>query len=208
MSLTVVLTCVPGGDGYGSGGYLRRRSQRRRGLTTRADHNGIRRSPTCARSPVLTDRSARLLSASAAGVVLADPRGELRAAAASSDEARLVELFQVQNDQGPCLECLRTGENDQGPCLECLRTGEPVTAVGLAEPGQRWPRFAAAATGAGFGAVNALPMRLRDQDVAFGCCRSPFRGHPASPIAGGTVRCGWRARRQGRCAGGRRARAR
>jgi hypothetical protein len=88
---------------------------------------------------VLTDRSARLLSASAVGVVLADPRGELRAAAASSDEAGLVELFQVQNDQGPC--------------LECLRTGEPVTAAGLAEPGQRWPCFAAAATRAGFGAV-------------------------------------------------------
>src|ERR1700759_3108162 len=41
MSLTVVLTCVPGGGGYGRGGYLRRRSQGRRGLTTRADHNGI-----------------------------------------------------------------------------------------------------------------------------------------------------------------------
>jgi hypothetical protein len=100
---------------------------------------------------MLTDRSTRLLSASAAGVVLADPRGQLRVAAASSDAAGLIELFQVQNDQGPC--------------LECLRTGQPVTAANLAGPGQRWPRFAAAATRAGFGAVNALPMRLRDQVV-------------------------------------------
>jgi len=99
----------------------------------------------------LTDRSARLLSASAAGVVLADPRGELRVAAASSDEAGLIELFQIQNDQGPC--------------LACFRTGQPVTVTDLAGPGQRWPRFAAAATSAGFGAVNALPMRLRDQVV-------------------------------------------
>src|SRR5579859_6427395 len=54
---------------------------------------------------MLTDRSVRLLAASAAGVVLADPRGELRVAAASTEEAGLLELFQLQNDQGPCLEC-------------------------------------------------------------------------------------------------------
>jgi hypothetical protein len=100
---------------------------------------------------MLTDRSARLLSVSAAGVVLADHRGQLRVAAASSDEAGLIELFQVQNDQGPC--------------LDCFRTGQPVTAADLAGPGQRWPRFAAAATRAGFGTVNALPMRLRDQVI-------------------------------------------
>jgi hypothetical protein len=100
---------------------------------------------------MLTDRSARLLSVSAAGVVLADPRGEMLVAAASSDEAGLIELFQVQNDQGPC--------------LECFRTGRPVIAADLAGPGQRWPRFAAAAAQAGFGAVNALPMRLRDKVV-------------------------------------------
>ena len=100
---------------------------------------------------VLTDRSTRLLSASAAGVVLADPRGPLRVAAASSEEATLMEVFQVQNDEGPC--------------LECLRTGKPVTVTGLAGPAQQWPRFAAVATRAGFGTVNALPMRLRDQVV-------------------------------------------
>jgi transcriptional regulator with GAF, ATPase, and Fis domain len=101
---------------------------------------------------MLTDRSTRLLSVSAAGVMLADPRGELRVAAASSDAAGLVELFQVQNDQGPC--------------LDCFRTGQPVIAGDLAGPDQlRWPRFAAAATGAGFGSVHALPMRLRDQVI-------------------------------------------
>jgi transcriptional regulator with GAF, ATPase, and Fis domain len=100
---------------------------------------------------MLTDRSVRLLSVSAAGVVLADPRGQLRVAAASSDEAGLIELFQIQNDQGPC--------------LDCFRTGQPVTAADLAGPAQRWPRFSAAASRAGFGAVNALPMRLRDQVI-------------------------------------------
>ncbi|HEY5017456.1 MAG TPA: GAF domain-containing protein, partial [Streptosporangiaceae bacterium] len=96
---------------------------------------------------LLTDRSVALLSASAAGVMLADPRGQLRVAAASSEAVGLVELFQVQNDQGPC--------------LDCFRTGQPVTAADLTGPAQRWPRFAAAAAAAGFRAVEAVPMRLR-----------------------------------------------
>jgi hypothetical protein len=45
---------------------------------------------------LLTERSVQLLSASAAGVVLAAPGGELQVAAASSDLAELVELFQIQ----------------------------------------------------------------------------------------------------------------
>jgi GAF domain-containing protein len=100
---------------------------------------------------LLTDRTVLLLAASAAGVVLADPRGELRVAAASSEEAGLVELFQLQNDQGPC--------------LDCFRTGRPISAADLTGPDQRWPRFAQAAARAGFRTVEALPMRLRDQVI-------------------------------------------
>jgi transcriptional regulator with GAF, ATPase, and Fis domain len=100
---------------------------------------------------LLTDRSVRLLGASAAGVVLADPRGELRVAAASSEEVGLLELFQLQNDQGPC--------------LDCFRTGRPVTAADLAGPVPRWPRFAEAAGRSGFRTMQALPMRLRDQVI-------------------------------------------
>src|ERR1700735_772155 len=100
---------------------------------------------------VLTDRSVLLLDVSAAGLLLADPRGELRVVAASSEAARLLELFQLQNDQGPC--------------LDCFRSGRPVTAADLAAEAARWPRFAAAAQRAGFGAVQALPMRLREQVI-------------------------------------------
>jgi GAF domain-containing protein len=99
---------------------------------------------------VLTSRSVELLDVSAAGLLLADPRGELRVVAASSEAARLLELFQLQSDQGPC--------------LDCFRSGRPVAATSLSTD-QRWPRFAAAAGQAGFSAVQALPMRLRDQVI-------------------------------------------
>jgi GAF domain-containing protein len=99
---------------------------------------------------VLTSRSVDLLNVSAAGLLLADPRGELRVVAASSEAARLLELFQLQGDQGPC--------------LDCFRSGHPVTSADLTTE-QRWPRFAAAAGQAGFSAVQALPMRLRDQVI-------------------------------------------
>ncbi len=98
---------------------------------------------------VLTDRSVQLLDVSAAGLLLADPRGELRLVAASSEAARLLELFQLQSDEGPC--------------LECFRSGQPVTATDLNTEAERWPRFAVAAQEAGFAAVQALPMRLREQ---------------------------------------------
>ena len=100
---------------------------------------------------MLADRTVTLLSASAAGVMLADPRGELRVAASSNEAAGLLDLFQLQNDQGPC--------------LDCFRTGRPVIATDLTGPGQRWPRFASAATQHGFRTVQALPMRLRDQVI-------------------------------------------
>jgi transcriptional regulator with GAF, ATPase, and Fis domain len=100
---------------------------------------------------VLTDRSVQLLDVSAAGLLLADPRGELRVVAASSEAARLLELFQLQNDQGPC--------------LDCFRGGQPVTVADLNAEAQRWPRFTAAAQQAGFAAVQALPMRLREHVI-------------------------------------------
>jgi transcriptional regulator with GAF, ATPase, and Fis domain len=110
---------------------------------------------------VLTNRSVQLLDVSAAGLLLADPRGELRVVAASSEAARLLELFQIQSDQGPC--------------LDCFRSGRPVQSADLAAEAQRWPRFAPVAREAGFAAVQALPMRLREQVIG---ALNLFRAHP------------------------------
>ena len=100
---------------------------------------------------VLTDRSVQLLDVAAAGLLLADPRGDLRVVAASSEAARLLELFQLQNDQGPC--------------LDCFRSGEPIDVPDLSGAVSRWPQFAVAAQQAGFASVQAIPMRLREQVI-------------------------------------------
>src|ERR1051326_940144 len=98
----------------------------------------------------LTERCVDLLDISAAGLLLTNGQGTPQVVAASSEQARLVELFQLQSDQGPC--------------LDCFRTGRPVSVSDLAAAG-RWPRFTVAAREAGFVSVHAIPMRLRDEII-------------------------------------------
>ena len=101
----------------------------------------------------LTERCVELLEVDAAGLLLADSQGALRLVAASTEQARVAELFQIQNDEGPCLECYRTGQ--------VVTTSD----IGAAQAVARWPRFAAAAREMGFAGVHAIPMRLRDQVI-------------------------------------------
>ena len=97
----------------------------------------------------LTTDCARLLDIASAGLLLAAPDGVLHVVAASSERTRNLELYQLQREQGPC--------------LDCYRDGAPVSVPDLQEQVDRWPRFVAEATRAGFASVHALPMRLRDQ---------------------------------------------
>jgi GAF domain-containing protein len=96
---------------------------------------------------LLTDCCVDVLDVAAAGIMLAGPEGGLRVMASSSEAMRVLELFEVQSQEGPC--------------LDCYRTAQPVVNQDLATVNGRWPRFAAEALAAGFHSVHALPMRLR-----------------------------------------------
>jgi GAF domain-containing protein len=100
---------------------------------------------------VLTMRTAELAAASVVGLVLADKNNNLQFMAASREDARLLELFQLQNHEGPC--------------LDAFHSGAPVVNTNLREDAGRWPLFAPHATEAGFRSVHAFPLRLRAQVI-------------------------------------------
>jgi GAF domain-containing protein len=83
--------------------------------------------------------------------MLAPPGGDLRVMTSSSESMRVVELVELQSQEGPC--------------RECFRSGQPVVAADLSADGVRWPPSAAVALGAGLRAAGAIPMRLRCQVI-------------------------------------------
>src|ERR1700685_471279 len=100
---------------------------------------------------VLAVRCVELLGVGAAGIMLAGQGGSLMTVAASDERARLLELFEIQNDEGPC--------------RDCYRLGAAVVNVDLDGARERWPQFAPQAIARGFRSANALPLRLRSQVI-------------------------------------------
>jgi len=92
-----------------------------------------------------------LLEVTAAGLMLVDASGRLRVMASSSERSRLLELLEIQNDEGPC--------------LDCYRSGQPILVGDLSGQHGRWPAFTQEAGRVGFAAVYALPMRLREETI-------------------------------------------
>jgi hypothetical protein len=139
----------------------------------------------------LTQRCADLLDVAAAGFLLADPLGQLRLLAATSEHTRELELFQLQADEGPC--------------VDCYKSGEPISIPDLTTAAERWPHFVPAALDHGFASVHALPMRavgisvgalglfgtgrgaLNDSDLLVGqtlnhiACVAILQEHPPTP---------------------------
>lgn len=99
----------------------------------------------------LTEAAVELLDAQAAGLMLADQRGNVQVVASSSEESRILELFELQHDQGPC--------------LDSYRQGVQVTNVDADLAERRWPGFGAAVKVSKFTSVHALPLRLRTETV-------------------------------------------
>jgi GAF domain-containing protein len=103
---------------------------------------------------VLTLLSLRCVDAidvDAAGVMLASPGGELQFIASSNESMRVLELLQIQADEGPC--------------VDCFKSGKAIINHELVDPDQCWPNFAPRAIALGFHSVHCLPMRLRGRTI-------------------------------------------
>jgi GAF domain-containing protein len=101
---------------------------------------------------VLADRCVEVLDGvDEAGVMLAAPGGELKVVAASSEVMRVLELFELQTDEGPC--------------VDSFQTGAAIVNQHLSSGNGRWPAFTRKAMAGGFHSVHALPMRLRGRTI-------------------------------------------
>jgi GAF domain-containing protein len=99
----------------------------------------------------LATRCVELVDASEAGIMLADRDGTLHYVASSSERMRLIELFELQHDEGPCLDAYREGVEVHCSLDDYAR--------------ERWARFAPHACDVGFESVSAMPLRLRTEVI-------------------------------------------
>jgi GAF domain-containing protein len=97
----------------------------------------------------LAEACTEVLEVDAAGLMLTDLRGGLRLVAWSPDAMKRLEVFELQTDEGPS--------------MDAIRTGRAVVNVDVTEARERWPRFTAAALAADIRSAHALPLRLRGQ---------------------------------------------
>jgi len=99
----------------------------------------------------LVERTAKILQAVDAGILLPDRSGDLEVIASTSERSQLIGLLQLRADEGPCVEAYRTGK---------------VVSVGrIAETYARWPSIAAQASAVGYQSMHAIPLRLRSETI-------------------------------------------
>jgi transcriptional regulator with GAF, ATPase, and Fis domain len=100
---------------------------------------------------MLVDTCRDLLDTTAAGILLADSRGELELVVSTSEASRLVEMMQLSAEAGPCIESFRSGRR--------------VCLPDIAQARDEWSQFRGAALAQGFRSIDALPLRLRDTTI-------------------------------------------
>jgi len=100
---------------------------------------------------ILSNRCVEAIDVDAAGVLLTSPEGDLQFVASSSESIRTLELFQIQSDEGPC--------------VDCCRSGTAIVNHALEDSYAQWPRFTPMAVAHGFRSVHCLPLRLRGRTI-------------------------------------------
>jgi len=92
------------------------------------------------------------VGAKAAGIILAVPdSGRLEFLASTDHGSQHLELYQVQVDEGPG--------------IDCTSTGQAITISGLTQIADRWPTLPGAFAAAGFDGVHAAPMIWQGQTL-------------------------------------------
>jgi len=99
----------------------------------------------------LLGKCAELTGHDALGLLVRTGSGHIELLAATSHQATELELYQLQHDEGPC--------------LESIGAGQVVTAVGEDEISVRWGLVGEAVLAAGFRSVYAAPLRWRGETI-------------------------------------------
>jgi transcriptional regulator with GAF, ATPase, and Fis domain len=95
---------------------------------------------------------AELLEADAVGLIVRPAgSGDLELLAATSHDATELEVYQVQQNAGPCVDCIHLGHH--------------VSRHGRQQIDQAWPELHGAISSAGFEMVHAIPLNWRDQTL-------------------------------------------
>src|ERR1700683_2254709 len=76
---------------------------------------------------MLVDRCTTLLDGSEVGLAVANRQGQLRVLASSPERMRVLEMVEVQNQEGPCPDAYRSGEQILNQHVDLVEG--------------RWPRF-------------------------------------------------------------------
>lgn len=99
----------------------------------------------------LVDTCQDLLDTAAAGILLADPTGDLEVIVSTSEASRLVEMMQLGAEAGPC--------------IESFTTGRVVSVPDISHVSDAWAPFRDSALDQGFASAHAIPMRLRETTI-------------------------------------------
>jgi GAF domain-containing protein len=113
---------------------------------------------------MLVDETVGLLPADEAALFLGDSGAQLRVAAATTSDARAVETLVL--------------EHGASPCHDAFALGVPTGVHDIGDAKEEWSGFARVLDAAGFRAVHAVPMRIRDTTIGV---VSMLSRHPYTP---------------------------